>query len=112
MDYGRRLAYLQAQPTPLVEVPLPFWATFCKTVRSMLSGRCPVLSVISCLSVTLVYCGQTVGWNKMPLGTEVSLDLGDIVLLTQLRHGKGHLCIVHSFMVALCNRETIYIFIL
>ena len=24
-----------------------------------------------CLSVTLVYCGQTVGWIKMPLGKEV-----------------------------------------
>jgi len=23
------------------------------------------------MSVTLVYCGQTVGWIKMPLGTEV-----------------------------------------
>jgi len=35
----------------------------CKTVRPMLSDRC-----LSCLSVTLVYCGQTVGW--MPLGWE------------------------------------------
>jgi len=32
------------------------------------------LSVLSlCLSVTLVYCGQTVAWIKMPLGTEVGL---------------------------------------
>jgi len=36
---------------------------------------CPV-----CLSVTLVYCGQTVGWIKVPLGTEVGLGPGDIVL--------------------------------
>ena len=35
-----------------------FWATVCKTVRPMLSDRC--LSVLSCLSVTLVYCGETV----------------------------------------------------
>ena len=39
-----------------------FWAT---TVRSTLSDRCPVLpvclSVLSVLSVTLAYCGQTVG---------------------------------------------------
>jgi len=28
----------------------------------------------------LVYCGQTVGWIKMPLGTEVGLGPGDIVL--------------------------------
>ena len=27
-----------------------------------------------------VYCGQTAGWIKMPLGTEVSLGPGDIVL--------------------------------
>ena len=27
-----------------------------------------------------VYCGQTVGWIKMPLGTEVGLGLIDIVL--------------------------------
>ena len=36
----------------------------------------PVLGV----SVTLVYCGQTVGWIRMPLGLEVGLGLGDIVL--------------------------------
>jgi len=37
---------------------------------------------LSCLrlSVTLVYCGQTVGWIKMSLGTEVSFGEGDIVL--------------------------------
>jgi len=27
-----------------------------------------------------VYCGQTVGWIKMPLGTEIDLGPGDIVL--------------------------------
>jgi len=31
-----------------------------------LSDRC-----LSCLSVTLVYCGQTVGWMKMKLSVEV-----------------------------------------
>ena len=35
---------------------------------------------LSCLSVTLVYCGQTVGWINMPLGTEVGLGPGDNVL--------------------------------
>jgi len=44
----------------------------------MLSGRCSVC--LSVLSVTLVYCGQSVGWIKMPLGTEVGLGPGDIVL--------------------------------
>jgi len=55
-----------------------FWATVCKTVRPMPSARC--LSVLSCLSVTLEHCGQTVGWIKMKLGTQVGLGLGHIVL--------------------------------
>ena len=60
---------------------MSFWATVCKTVRPMLSDRCPVMSVLSvCLSVTLVYCGQTVGWIKMKLGTKVDLSPGHIVL--------------------------------
>jgi len=42
-----------------------------------------------------VYCGQTAGWIKMPLGTEVGLGPGDIVLdgnpATPTEwHGKGH----------------------
>ena len=44
----------------------------------MLSDRC--LSVLSCLSVTLVYCGQTVGWIKMKVGMQVGLGPGHIVL--------------------------------
>jgi len=32
------------------------------------------------LSVTLVYCGQTGEWIKMPLGTEVGLGPDHIVL--------------------------------
>jgi len=55
-----------------------YWATVCKTVRPMLSDRClscPVcLSV--CLSVTLVYCRQTIVWIKMKLGMEVGLGPG------------------------------------
>jgi len=43
----------------------------------MLSDR--YLSVLSCLSVTLVYCGQTVGWIKMKLGVQVGLGPGHIV---------------------------------
>jgi len=36
---------------------------------------------LSYLSVTLVYCGQTVGWIKMlPFGTEVGLGPGHIAL--------------------------------
>jgi len=37
------------------------------------------MAALSRLSVTLVYCDQTVGWIKMPLGTEVGLGLGDTV---------------------------------
>ena len=36
---------------------------------------CPV-----CLSVMLVYCGQTVGWINMKLGMHVALGPGHIVL--------------------------------
>jgi len=77
-----------------------FWATVCKTVRPMLSDRCPVcLSVCHVLSVTLVHCGQTVYiiqhlysalksckgyggavWIKMKLGVQVHLGPGHIVL--------------------------------
>jgi len=45
--------------------------------------RTVVLSVLSCpvcLSVTLVYCGQTVGWIKMKLGMQVGLGPGHTVL--------------------------------
>ena len=34
----------------------------------------------ACLSVTLVYCGQTVGWIKMKLGVQVGLGPGHSVL--------------------------------
>jgi len=33
-----------------------------------------------CLSVTFMYCGQMVGWIKVPLGMEVGLSPGHIVL--------------------------------
>ena len=55
-----------------------FWATVCKTVRPMLSVDSPVC--LSILSVTLVYCGQTVGRIKMKLGMQVGLGPGHMVL--------------------------------
>jgi len=55
-----------------------FWATVYKTVPRVLSDR--FLSVCPVLSVTLVYCGQTVGWIKMKRVTEVGLGSGHIVL--------------------------------
>jgi len=44
----------------------------------MLSDRCVSFPV--CLSVTLVYCGQTVEWIKMKLGMEVGLGPGHNML--------------------------------
>jgi len=38
------------------------------------------LSVLSCLSITLVYCGQRVGRIKMKLGVQVGLGPGHIAL--------------------------------
>ena len=58
--------------------PIHFWATVCKTVRPMLSDRCPVC--LCCLSVTFVHCGQTVRRIKMKLGTQLGLGPGQIVL--------------------------------
>ena len=52
-----------------------FWRPFVKWFT--LCYRTVVLSV---LSVTLVYCGQMVGWIKMKLGMQVGLSPGHIVL--------------------------------
>ena len=60
-----------------------FWATVCKTVRPMLSARflSVCLSVcLSVLSVTQVYCDQTVEWIKMKRSTQVGLYPDHIVL--------------------------------
>jgi len=45
----------------------------------MLPDRC-LYACLSFLSMTLAYCGQRVGWIKMPLGRKVGLSPGDIVL--------------------------------
>jgi len=63
-------------------------ATVCNTVHPMLWDRCLSIClsvclfcrVLSVLSVMLVYCGQTVGLIKMPLGMEVCLGPGHTVL--------------------------------
>jgi len=49
----------------------PFVKRFALCYRTVV---CPILSV------TLVYYGQTVGWIKMKLGTQVGLSPGHIVL--------------------------------
>ena len=38
-----------------------------------------------------IYCDQTAGWMKMPLGTEVGLSPGDIVLDADTAPQKGHI---------------------
>jgi len=48
--------------------------------RGRLRNRTARTIVLSVLSVTLVHCGQTVGWTKMKLGMQVGLGPGHIVL--------------------------------
>jgi len=63
----------------VVTVVSVFGRPFVKVKRFALCYRTVVLSV--CLSVTMVYCGQTVKWIKMKLGMEVmGLGPGHIVL--------------------------------
>ena len=55
-----------------------FLSSFWATVTS--NGSPCAMEPLSFLSVTLVYCGPTVGWIKVPLGAEVDLGPGDVVL--------------------------------
>ena len=52
---------------------IAYWATITS------NGSPYAMGPLSLLSVMLVYCGQTVGWIKMPLGTGVGLGPGDTV---------------------------------
>ena len=67
-----------------------FWAIFGRTVTSNCSPY--ATGPLSCLSVTLMYYGQTAGWIKMPLDIEVGLGPGHIVLdgNPALPNEKGH----------------------
>jgi len=53
----------------------PFVKWFALCHRTVVCPLC-----LSCLSVTLMYCGQTVGWIKTSLDVEVGLDPGNTVL--------------------------------
>jgi len=61
---------------PIYEVPFTFMQVFGWPFMKQFA-LCYQTAV--CLSVTLVYCGQTVGWIKMKLGVEVGLGPGYIV---------------------------------
>ena len=69
----RRVAYLSLLRYRTI-FGRPFVKRFARCYGTVV---CPLLYV---LSVTLVYYGQTVGWIKMKLGTEVGLGPGNIVL--------------------------------
>jgi len=75
--------------------------TVYKTARPILLDHC-----LSVLSVTLVYCGQVVGWIKMPLGMEVGLGSGHIVLngdpAPPLKKGAQH----PQFSTHICCSQT------
>ena len=63
----------------------PFVKRFTLCYRTVVKGTYAIgllscLSVLSCLSIMLLYCCQTVGWNKMKLGMQVGLGPGHIVL--------------------------------
>jgi len=62
--------------------------------RSASCYRTVVCPVLSCLSATLVYCGQTVGRVKVPLDVKVGLSPNHIVLDGDPAppHGNGHSC--------------------
>ena len=55
-----------------------FWATVCKTVRHILSDRC--LSVLSVCNVAVLWPNGWIRNFRMPLGTDVGLGPGHIVL--------------------------------
>ena len=72
--------------------------------------RCPVCLHLSVLwlSVTLVYCGQTVGWIKMKLGMEVGLGPSHIVLDGDPAPPprKGHRGTAPQFSAYVCCGQT------
>jgi len=65
---------------------------------------CPVRPSVPTL--TLVYCGQTVGWIKMPLGREVDLGPGNIVLDGDPARSpkKGHSSPLHFSAHVYCGQ--------
>ena len=85
-DRGHGLAYRMSYIMCIWLCDVDVFVTKCLTDRAgfwttVTSNGSPYAAgALSCLSVTLVYCGQTVGWIRIPLGTEVGLGPDDIVL--------------------------------
>ena len=117
---GRVDACAKLLTNDAILILVAFWATICKMVCPMLSDHCPncvsvCLSVLLSLSTlytccvcqlfikkldddddaTLVYCGQMVGWIKMPPGMEMEVGLGSGHIVfhgdpAPPSNGKGH----------------------
>jgi len=71
------LAVFEAVSGAVESVPVSalfYWATITSNGSPVL---CYGTIIMSVLSVMLVYCGHTVGWINMPLGTEIGLGRGD-----------------------------------
>jgi len=92
LSHHRCSSGLNSEPTDFMTgLFLLSLSVFGRQFVKWLALCCRTLSVLSCpvLSVTLVYCGQTVGWIKVPRGMEVGLGPGHIVLDgTQLPHKR------------------------
>jgi len=79
----------------------PFVKRFALCYRTVV---CPVLSA------TLTYCGKTVGWIKIPLGREVGLDPGDIVLDgDSAHHRKGQSSPTHFSAHVYCGQTVAHL---
>ena len=63
------------------------------------------ISCLSVLSVTLVYCGQTVGWIKMKL-VDCVLAVYTAVYMARARpcNGGVHVCVCTRLCTRLCTR--------
>jgi len=73
-----------------------------------LSCLCPNLTArLSILSVTLVYCGQTVAWIKMKLGVQVGLGRGHIVLDEEPAHAPPQRGTAPQFSAYICCDQTV-----
>ena len=59
---------------------LPLFSHNFWSLMQLSNGSPYATGPLSCLSIMLVYCGQTFRGIKMPLGVEVGLGPGDIVL--------------------------------